>query len=53
VTRLKANKTPCPLMERMLGMTINMEGHVFLAKECLLDVIALVDEEVHPCIIIK
>jgi len=44
VKRLKANKTPYPLMERMLGMTMNMEGHVVLAKECLLDVTTLVDE---------
>jgi hypothetical protein len=44
VKRLKANKTPCPLMERMLGMTINMEGDVVLAKECLFDVTTLIDE---------
>ncbi len=37
----------------MLGMTIDMEGDVFLAKECLFDVIALVDEKNHPCVIKK
>ncbi len=31
-------------MERMLGMTINMEGDVVLAKECLFDVTTLIDE---------
>ncbi len=53
VIRLKANKISYLFMERMLGMTIDMEGDVFLAKECLFDVIALVDEKNHPCVIKK
>ncbi len=53
MTRLKVNKTPYPLMERMLRMTIKMEGDVLLANECLPDVIVVVDEELHPCVIKK